>query len=652
MVDPSSFGVQRQAEQSPLENERALVRAQQVANIGSWELDLREPLDLRQGTLRWSDQCYRIFGFEPRSVEVNRELFFQSVHPEDRDKVVETFAEALRTGADYELLHRIVRRDGTERTIHEIGVIEYDAQRRPRRLLGTAQDVTERSRAEALLKESEGRFRTMVDSTPLMMWITDEEGRIQFANRAYLEFFNVAQEHVDDFHWRSMLHPEDADQYIATFADAVRNLRPFQARARVRRADGKWRWIESRGNPRFDASGTLIGYAGSSQDITEIVETQEASREADRRKDEFLATLAHELRNPLAPLCNGLHVLQMSRVVEPDTKRVQDMMERQVNQMVRLVDDLLEMSRITRGKIELRRENVSLASVVRSAVEASRPLMQAAGHELVISMPSDPICLDADPVRLAQVLANLLNNAAKFTDKPGEIRLAVRLEKDKVLITVRDTGSGIRRDMLPRIFDMFTQGEPSGVHRGGLGIGLTLVRSLVEMHGGSVEAQSEGPGRGSEFTVRLPLAEQAMETPVPVPPAVETSIHSRILVVDDNEDAADSLATLLKCVGAVADVAYDGPTALRTIAEHKPNVVLLDLGMPGMDGYEVARRIRSDPQLSSLTLIALSGWGQEADRRRSRNAGFDHHLLKPADLATLRTLLLLGERAAGRPRSH
>jgi PAS domain S-box-containing protein len=365
-------------------------------------------------------------------------------------------------------------------------------------------------------------------------------------------------------------------------------------------------------------------------------------READRRKDEFLAVLAHELRNPLAPIRNSLHILRLTSQHDPAAERVAEMMERQVNHMVRLVDDLLEVSRITRGKIELRKERVEVAAVVRSAVETSRPLIEAGRHQLALSMPPEPLTVEGDPVRLAQILANLLNNAAKYTEAGGQIWLTVRQEGERVAIAVRDTGMGIAPHHLPRVFDLFTQLDRHAGHaQGGLGIGLTLVKSLVEMHGGSIRAHSAGPGQGSEFTVRLPLATSRYTTelaepefrPPPVLPA------RRILVVDDNRDAAQSLGMLLKLLGAEVRVVYNGAEALDTLAVYKPDFVLLDIGMPEMDGHEVARRIREQPDFQHVTLIALTGWGQDEDRRRSQTAGFDYHLIKPPDITALQSLL-------------
>jgi len=394
-------------------------------------------------------------------------------------------------------------------------------------------------------------------------------------------------------------------------------------------------------SPIRDESGKIIGASKVARDITLRKQAEAALRDADRRKDEFLAILAHELRNPLAPIRNSLHILRLTGEHAPSAERVGEMMERQVNHMVRLVDDLLEVSRITRGQIELRKEPTDLSTVVRSAIEASRPLIESAGHELTVTLPDIPLTVEGDPVRLAQILSNLLNNAAKYTDPGGKISLEVRREDASAVLSVRDTGMGIPTDMLSRVFEMFMQVDRQADRaQGGLGIGLTLVKRLVEMHGGTVQARSEGAGRGTEFEVRLPVAERPHAAVQEAPSAAPTVASSRrALVVDDNRDSAESMGLLLELLGAEVRVVFDGYDALKAVADFNPAVVLLDIGMPGMDGHEVARRIRQQQEFQDIVLIALTGWGQEEDRRRSESAGFDHHLIKPADLATLRTLL-------------
>ena len=358
-------------------------------------------------------------------------------------------------------------------------------------------------------------------------------------------------------------------------------------------------------------------------------------RQADQRKDEFLATLGHELRNPLSPLLTSLELLRPAAATEPVVARVIAVMQRQANHLVRLVDDLLEVSRITRGLIEVQREPVEVAEILAAAVETSRPVIEASAHRLTVDVPDERLTVLGDSVRLTQVFANLLNNAAKYTDPGGSIALTLRRARDTVFISVRDSGIGIDRENLASVFDMFTQVSRSDRRtQGGLGIGLTLVRSLVALHGGSVTASSEGPGRGSTFEVRLPLV--AVETASP--PAKDRR-HGfegwRVLVVDDNQDATETLQTLLETLGASVAAAGNGREALEEFERFEPDAVLLDIGMPGMDGYEVARRIRALPKGATTPLIALTGWGQQDDIRRCFEAGFDHHLVKPLDVDRL-----------------
>jgi signal transduction histidine kinase/ActR/RegA family two-component response regulator len=376
--------------------------------------------------------------------------------------------------------------------------------------------------------------------------------------------------------------------------------------------------------------------------LDERAGAEEALRIADQRKDEFLATLGHELRNPLAPLLTGLQLLKLAGLKDPVAIRVSEVMERQISHLIRLVDDLLEVSRITRGVIDVQREPLDLAFVVRAAIDTSRPVLEAAGHELTVELPAEPITIAGDAVRLTQVFGNLLTNAAKYTNAGGHMWLTVRKEQDRAIISVRDNGIGIPSAQLASVFDMFMQVDRSNRRtQGGLGIGLTLVRSLVSMHGGRVEARSAGVGQGSEFIVDLPVlvgsatSADRRRPPGRFPPR-------RILVVDDNYDAAATLGDLLTVLGATVLVVNSGRAALDSLDTFHPDSVLLDIGMPEMDGYEVSRRIRATRDHTEILLIALTGWGQEHDQRRSRAAGFDHHLVKPPDIDKLRDLLTAG----------
>ena len=367
-------------------------------------------------------------------------------------------------------------------------------------------------------------------------------------------------------------------------------------------------------------------------------------RESDQRKTEFLATLAHELRNPRAPMSTALTLLMRKPHEPADAQRYYELMGRQIDHMVRLVNDLMEVSRITRGKIELRMEAVALEAVIKDAIELSRPLLEGSNHILSVDLCSQPLVVRGDGVRLTQVFSNLLNNAAKYTAPGGKIRIVLREEKRDAVVEIWDNGTGIEPDMLKSIFEMFVQvSGTSKAAQGGLGIGLTLVKSLVELHGGSVEARSAGLGCGAMFCVRLPLTRLeagATQAPLPAVSGWPASLPRTVLIVDDNRDAADALSDLLRSLGASTRVAYSGAAALRLIAEGPaPGIAILDIGMPGMDGCELAMKLRANPDLSGLILVALTGWGQRGDKERIANAGFDHHLLKPLDLAALISIL-------------
>ncbi|AWG45844.1 MULTISPECIES: PAS domain S-box protein [unclassified Massilia] len=502
-------------------------------------------------------------------------------------------------------------------------------------------DITVRKRAEDALRESEARFRALADASPALIYQFDPIGDLMYLNQRGPDDGGPAGEAGG---WRAIVQPDDMNAYLYAVSEGVRERAAYNQRIRVPARDGSARWFESHAAPWYSGDGQHRGYVGISLDITGAVQAEEALREADRRKDEFLATLAHELRNPLAPISNAVQLMR-----RPDGRRQSDrvveMVGRQVRQIVTLVDDLMEVSRITRGKIDLRLERVSIAEIVHSAVETSQLAIERAGHQLAVALPEEPLVLLADRVRLTQVFANLLNNAAKYTDAGGRIWVDVWREDGMVLASVRDTGIGIPEESLGRVFDMFAQAHRAvGRGQGGLGIGLTMVRSLVEMHHGSVEAHSGGSGMGSEFLVRLPLAPQddarmergGIDQSRPNAPFA----GQRILVVDDNRDAADTLGLLLEADGAEVRVVYDGRTALSMAESFLPSSVLLDIGMPGMDGYEVARRLRQDERFASMRIIALTGWGQDSDRRQTRNRGFTHHLTKPVSLEELHGILI------------
>ena len=438
----------------------------------------------------------------------------------------------------------------------------------------------------------------------------------------------------------STFHPEDAAAVVREVADAIKEHRDFSIAFRFRhRASGEWRWLDAKGRAEYGAGGQPQMLFGLGIDITDRQRAVEALQEADRRKDEFLATLAHELRNPLAPISSGLHILRSSHDQSHRATAV-EIMERQISQMVRLVDDLLDVARITTGKVEVRHEPLDLAVAINDALETSEPVLGERRQTLTVTPPPQPVYVNGDRTRLAQVFANLLNNSHKYSEAGQPIAITFTREGGDAVVRVRDAGMGIHPEMLPRVFDMFRQADRTGGRsRGGLGIGLSLVKRIVELHGGAVTAHSEGLGLGSEFVVRLPAIESPVQPLTASPPANGAAARRKILVVDDNADAAESLAALLSISGHDTRMAHDGHEALQQAERFHPDIVFLDIGMPTLDGHETAKLIRRQPWGKDMVLVALTGWGQSEDRRRSKDAGFNHHLVKPADPAVVEKLL-------------
>jgi PAS domain S-box-containing protein len=720
---------------------------------------------------RWTEEFVggaveSITGLDREAFASNQVSWADITHPEDREMVWNSVQESLQHKRPYQLEYRILHCDGSVHWVWEQGEGVRDEEGNVVALEGFILDITQRKRVEDSLRESEERFRAMSDHLPLIVWVHDAQGRQEFVNQTFCEYFGVTREEMRADRWRLLTHPEDESGYAAEFLRCVREQRDFHATVRVRAADGNWHWLESWGRPRFGSNGQFLGHVGTSLDITErrqieqrlaelfqrlnklmdntplgVVEWDanfsvtrwsgqaermfgwsademvgrgieatelffeadkakveaavrdlldpekafvtfrnrnntkfgdviscewynsvlrdetgrmvavlslvldvtereralEALREGDRRKDEFLAVLAHELRNPLAPIRNGLELLRLTNDNSTAAEQARAMMERQVEHMVRLIDDLLDVSRIARGKLEVRKQPVDVAEAVLSALESSRPLLAGARHEVRIDLPREPLMVEGDLVRLAQVFVNLLNNAARYTPPGGNVAVSARKEGDEVVVAVQDDGVGIPEDMIERVFEPFVQIERQS--QGGLGLGLALSRSLVAMHHGSIKAHGRSGGRGTCFTVRLP-AKVSGELHAAVPrTAGGTARTVRVLVVDDNRDAAQSLGMLLQMLGHEVDTVTDGANALEVAASRRPHIVILDIGMPGMDGYEVVRRLRLQPTMRTTTIVALTGYGQEADRRKSAEAGFDAHLVKPVERSALEALI-------------
>ncbi|HEY9422376.1 MAG TPA: PAS domain S-box protein, partial [Thermoanaerobaculia bacterium] len=635
-----------------------LEAALEAATVGIWSWDVVN--DRLAGDRNFA----RMFSLPPDEAATGLPLsrYLPRIHPDDRAPVAALVEQAVATGGRYAADYRIVSPDGTVRWVEVRGRVYRDDSGQPSTFPGVMTDITERKRVEQELErvsaESERLrrlYETILSNTPDLAYVFDLDHRILYANDVLLQMWGLTWDEASGKTllelgyepWHAEMHNREIEQVKAT-KETVRGEVPFAG------TFGR-RIYEYIFVPVIGEDGEIEAVAGTTRDVTVRKQTEEALREADRRKDQFLATLAHELRNPLAPISNALHIWPLVEHDPVETGRVRDMMGRQVGQLIRLIDDLLDVSRISRGKIELRKERLDLATIIEGAIEAVRPLVDGCGHELTVVLPAEPVAIEGDVGRLMQVFGNLLNNAAKYSGRNGRIRVAAAREGNDVVVSVQDEGPGIPPEMLAAVFEMFVQVDQTlDRAHGGLGIGLTLVKNLVELHGGTVEAKSDGPGRGSEFVVRLPalngdLTQPAAEASSAPHPSLPMP-GCRVLVVDDVKPSADTLSMMLAGLGQEIRTAYDGWSALAAAAEFRPDVAFLDIAMPEMDGYEVAKRLR---QMSGCgpVLVALTGYGQEEDRRRALEAGFDHHLVKPASLDALRQLLMTvpAEEARAKP---
>lgn len=693
--------------------------------------------------------------------------WLEALHPDDRERVRKAVLDAHATQKPMTFECRLRTASDEFRWVISSGQPRVATTGELLGFIGSIIDVHEHKQAEESLRESEIRFQEMVDGLPLIVWTHDAAGQQELVNLTFCEFFGVSREEMRGGRWQMLMHPEDADDYTREFFNCVEERRPFHAEVRVKRADGQWRNIESWARPRFGPGGEFRGFVGTSADITDRKESEEARRRSEerlnlallaghsgawdwdlvrneanvspsyralygfppdlkityevwldavhpedrervrrygeeffesgsewrqeyrivrsdlgerwmaavgrlhrdvtgrplrfvgvqsdvtdqklaeealrragRRKDEFIAVLGHELRNPLAPLAMGVDLLQRVRSHPELIDTVQPMLSRQIDHLTRLVDDLLDIGRIERGQARLQPALLDLRDAVEAAIEQSRPLIDERHHRLDVDLDAVPLLVNGDFHRLTQVFGNLLANAAKYCGPGGVITVRSRRSDGEACIQVIDTGLGIPKEKLEEIFEIFHQ-VPEHRAAGGLGIGLAISRQLIELHGGHIEARSEGSGTGSVFLVRLPLVVAERGSTESVRNSTESMSQPgrRVLVVDDNTDAAESLRMVLEMHGHEVQTSYDGSRALDLVKSFMPEVVLLDLGLPGMDGFDVAKRIRSMPNGRAMRLIALTGWGQDEDRQQSAEAGFDEHLTKPIDGARLAELL-------------
>jgi len=533
----------------------------------------------------------------------------------------------------------------------EVSISQVEMQGH-RRFTAILRDTTERGKVEQALRDSQADLNRAQAVGQIGSWrLSLERNELHWSNENHRIFGIPKGTPLTYESFLSIIHPEDRE-YVDRMWGAALHGAPYDIEHRLV-VNGEVKWVREKAELEFDAAGSLLSGFGTTQDITELKSAEQALTEADKRKDEFLAMLGHELRNPLTPIRNAAHVLGHLETREPQVRWARETIERQVIHLTRLVDDLLDVSRIARGKVSLHQETLALADMVDQAVSMARPLIEAKRHRLELRLPEKPVWLRGDPVRLAQVLLNLLDNAAKYTPEGGLIELEASVEGERIEIKLRDNGIGIPGDLLPRVFDLFHQGERTlDRAQGGLGIGLTLVKRLLDMHGGQIEAASAGPGLGSEFTIRLPvLADAAKAADMEAVKSSPATVGCRVLVVDDNPVVLDSMAVLLTIEGQDVRTASNGATALELARGFHPQLVLLDIGLHGMDGYELARRLRDqqDPD-EGLYLVAVTGYGHEEARMRSREAGFDLHLVKPVQPEAICALLAeIGGAALGAP---
>jgi PAS domain S-box-containing protein len=561
--------------------------------------------------------------------------WLEAVHPADRANARQTFVSANAEQKPFELEHRVRRADGVYRWVIDAGRPRFGPGGSFDGFIGSVIDIHDRKLAES-------RLDLAVNSGEVGLWYCDLPFDVLVWNRQVKEHFGLPPDAVvtiDTFFER--LHPDDREPTRSAIAAAIAARTTFDTHYRTVALDGRMRWIRAIGRARYEEDRP-VSFDGITIDVTELVMLREGAEAANRAKDEFLAMLGHELRNPLAPILTALQLLKLRGIEAAERERA--IIERQVRHLVGLVDDLLDVSRITRGRIDLRKERIDLAEVVVRAVEIASPVLEQQRHYLDVDVPRG-LLIDGDAGRMAQVVANLLTNAAKYTEPGGQITVSGRESGDHVVLTVRDTGIGIDQQILPHIFDLFVQERQTLARsQGGLGLGLAIVRSLVELHGGTVTATSGGKGQGAEFSVRLP---RIVRTDSPPPADVSTTpqkpdrrlVGTRVLIVDDNDDAAELLGVLVREFGYDTRVVHDGPSALTEAEGFEPQVALVDLGLPVMDGFELAQRFLEHPRLRDTKLIAVTGYGQQRDRETSARVGFAAHLVKPVDVDELRSVL-------------
>jgi PAS domain S-box-containing protein len=609
-----------------------------AAEIGTWSWDI-------PGNHFTADRnLARLFGLsDEKQLSGDPHVHRRQIHAEDLPAVLEAETAAMRTGVLASTEFRVIWSDGSEHWMARRGKVQTDVDGKPVFVSGLLIDITAQKKAEQALRASEKLYRAIGESIDFGVWVVDRHGRSVYTSESFLKLVGKTQAQWSKTEWTDVLEPSETAKTVEAWQRFLQSDGVWYQEHQILGVDGLYHPILSQGVAIRGEHGEITGFAGINLDISRLKATEEALREADRRKDEFLATLAHELRNPLTPIRHAVKLLDDEAAGESQQQWAREVIARQLQRMALMLDDLLEVSRITQGRLELKTEVVDLASLVNTAIETARPLIEAKRQRLAVALP-EPVSIAVDPLRISQSISNLLTNASKYTDAGGNISLDVVVLRDEITIRIKDDGIGLDEQAIPRLFEMFSQVK-SAIDRseGGLGIGLALVRGMIRLHGGSVEVTSQGLGRGSQFTIHLPNT-------LLVGSAAPADAHSSanraapgarrtVLVVDDNRDAADTLAMLLDMDGYDTLVAHSGKDALESVSRDRPDAVILDIGMPDLNGYEVARRIREEAHGRGVFLLAITGWGHPDDVARAKSAGFNEHLTKPVDAENVVRLL-------------
>lgn len=610
-----------------------------AAEIGTWSWDVPNNRFAADRNLA------ALFGLkDEKALHGDPQLHRDQIHIEDLATVLAAERTAMTTGVLASTEFRVIWADGSEHWMARRGKVQMHADGSAIFLSGVLIDITAQKLAEQALRASEKLYRAVGESIDFGVWVVDRSGRGVYASESFLNLVGKTQAQLADSDWGEFLHPAELEPTRLAWQEFLLSGGTWYHEAQVLGTDGRYHPVLSQGVAIRGEQGEITGWAGINLDISRLKATEEALRDADRRKDEFLATLAHELRNPLAPIRHAVKLLEGTTADENQQQWARAVITRQLQRMALMLDDLLEVSRITQGRLELKTEVVDLVAIVNTAVETARPLIEAKRQNLRIVLPAHPVSVAVDPLRISQSISNLLTNAAKYTDPNGHISLSVELLLLEIAISVTDDGIGLEPQAIARVFDMFSQVK-SAIDRseGGLGIGLALVRGMIQLHGGRVEASSPGSGRGSQFAIYLPnsvLVRPAASDEALAPQAgARPGARRTVLVADDNRDAADTLALLLDMDGYDTVVAHGGLAALESTRQNWPDAAILDIGMPDLNGYEVARRIREAAAGRDIFLLAITGWGHPDDIARAKAAGFDEHLTKPVDVDAVVRLL-------------